>query len=39
MMGKKIIVFCPAYYASGGPELLHQLCFTLLNMGYDACMY
>jgi hypothetical protein len=27
----KIFIACPANFASGGPELLHQLAFSLLN--------
>lgn len=34
----KIIVFCPANTATGGPEVLHQLCRCLLDLGYDAQM-
>lgn len=36
---KKILVFCPANYSSGGPELLHQLCFQLRELGYASFMY
>lgn len=36
---KRIIVFCPANYSSGGPELLHQLCFQLQKLGYNSFMY
>lgn len=35
---KKIYVFAPSNLATGGPELLHQLCYVLRNFGYDACM-
>lgn len=35
---KRIVVCCPAYIASGGPELLHQLCFKLIKAGYNAVM-
>jgi hypothetical protein len=35
---KKIIIFCPANAATGGPELLHQLCYELRSMQYNACM-
>lgn len=38
---KKIIVLCPGEFASGGPELLHQLVRTLRDTGRDAriCYY
>lgn len=35
----KIIIACPAGTATGGPELLHQLCYKLRLIGYDAVMY
>lgn len=35
----KVIVFCPANEATGGPEVLHQLCYCLRNLGYDSEMY
>jgi hypothetical protein len=35
---KKIMIFCPANAATGGPELLHQLCYELRIMRYNACM-
>ena len=35
---KKIFIFCPANVATGGPEALHQLCYQLRNLGYDALM-
>lgn len=35
---ERIVVCCPAYIASGGPELLHQLCFKLRKAGYNAVM-
>ena len=34
-----IYIFCPANYATGGPELLHQLGYKLNLLGYDANMY
>lgn len=36
---KKIFIACHANIARGGPELLHQLCFKLRMLGYDATMY
>jgi hypothetical protein len=33
---QKIFVLCPASYASGGPELLHQLSYHLIRLGLDA---
>ena len=33
---KKTYVFAPAGYTSGGPELLHQLVYTLNKLGVDA---
>jgi hypothetical protein len=35
----KIYIACPANYASGGPELLHQLCHTLRSQNFPAFMY
>ena len=35
----KIYVACPANFASGGPELLHQLVYELTNLGFSAYMY
>lgn len=35
----KIYVAAPANTATGGPELLHQLCYTLRQNGFDAIMY
>lgn len=35
---KKIYVFCPANVKTGGPELLHQLVFTLRKNGLDSCL-
>lgn len=35
----KIYVACPANVATGGPELLHQLVYELMNLGFDAYMY
>ncbi len=32
----KIYIYCPANYASGGPELLHQLAFHLQTLGINA---
>lgn len=34
-----IIYIASPAIASGGPELLHQLCHTLINLGFDARMY
>lgn len=34
-----IIIFCPANAATGGPELLHQLCYWLRKLNYNAYMY
>lgn len=33
---KKIYVMCPANYASGGPDALHQMVFYLRRMGFEA---
>ncbi|MDD3220922.1 MAG: hypothetical protein PHG07_00870 [Lachnospiraceae bacterium] len=35
----KIYIVAPPSYASGGPELLHQLCAALCQRGFDAKMY
>jgi len=35
----KIYIFCPAYFATGGPELLHQLHFKLRKRGICSFMY
>lgn len=32
----KIYVICPAYIKTGGPELLHQLVYSLNNKGFNA---
>lgn len=32
----KIYILCPAYVITGGIELLHQLCYKLCLLGYDA---
>ncbi len=32
-------VLCPGKMESGGPELAHQLCYSLLYMGQEAYMY
>ena len=34
-----IYVACPGNYATGGPELLHQLCHELRKSGFDSKMY
>lgn len=34
----RFYIFCPASYATGGPEALHQLCDALLSVGADASM-
>lgn len=34
----KIVVFCPANTATGGPEVLHQLCYCLRDLGYNSFM-
>lgn len=36
---KKIFIGCPAGKATGGPELLHQLCYKLNLFDYNAIMY
>ncbi len=38
-MIERIVVYCPAYIHSGGPELLHQLCYILRKSGLEAVMY
>jgi hypothetical protein len=35
----RVYVVCPANFATGGPELLHQLAFKLRAMGVEAWMY
>ncbi len=35
----KVYVLCPGNTASGGPELLHQLCSQLLQFGVNAQMF
>jgi len=36
----KVYIACPAYYATGGPEALHQLAYHLLNdLNVEAVMY
>lgn len=35
----KIYIVCPAKVKSGGPELLHQLCFKLRELKIDAYMH
>lgn len=35
----KIYIACPAQTATGGPELLHQLCYKLKKLGYNSYMY
>jgi predicted nuclease of predicted toxin-antitoxin system len=37
-MQKKVYIAAPACTASGGPELLHQLCFKLNKFGFQAKM-
>lgn len=37
--GSKIYIFCPAGYATGGPEALHQLGYHLRQLGFNAYMY
>jgi hypothetical protein len=36
---KNIFVVCPANYATGGPLLLHQLAFKLVQKGLNAKMF
>lgn len=38
-MNKKIYIACPPNLATGGPELLHQLCYKLREKGYLSYMY
>lgn len=38
IIAKKIYVVCPAGIKTGGPELLHQLVFTLNKNGLDASL-
>jgi hypothetical protein len=35
----KFYNICPAGIESGGPELAHQMCNTLVRLGYKAQMY
>ena len=35
----KVIAFCPSGTASGGTELMHQLCYKLNLFGFDAFIY
>lgn len=35
----KVYIFCPAGFATGGPEALHQLGYQLNNCGFNAFMY
>ena len=35
----KFYNICPAGIESGGPELAHQMCNTLVRLGYNARMY
>ncbi|KLE15069.1 hypothetical protein AAT22_13545 [Clostridium sp. C8] len=34
-----IYIACPSKVATGGPELLHQLCYKLNKFGYNAYMF
>ncbi|MBD7910323.1 MULTISPECIES: hypothetical protein [Clostridium] len=36
---KDIYILCPAKVATGGPELLHQLCYKLNKIGINAKMF
>lgn len=36
---KRIIIASPANAQTGGPELMHQLCYVLREKGYNAFMY
>ena len=36
---KTIFIACPVRYFSGGPELAHQLCHELLELGFTAKMF
>lgn len=38
-VASKIYLFCPAGYATGGPECLHQLAYYLRKAGHNAMMY
>lgn len=38
-MTTKIYIMCPANFATGGPELLHQLAFELRSLEIDAKMF
>lgn len=38
-LNKRIFILCPANFATGGPMLLHQLGFHLLQRGYQVQMY
>lgn len=35
-MFRKIYVFCPANYVTGGPDALHQMVFYLNQLGFDS---
>jgi len=35
----KLYILCPAYFASGGPELLHQLHYSLNKKGLSSFIY
>jgi len=35
----KVYILCPPHYATGGTELLHQLCHELIKLGIKAYMY
>ncbi|RYY07689.1 MAG: hypothetical protein EOP43_02495 [Sphingobacteriaceae bacterium] len=37
---KRIYVLCPAYFSTGGTELLHQLVYKLINVfNIDAYIF
>lgn len=36
---KKVYIFCPANYTTGGPETLHYICDIINNNGGDAYMF
>ncbi|WP_029287633.1 hypothetical protein [Pedobacter sp. R20-19] len=38
-LDSKIYIFCPANFATGGPEALHQLGYCLKSLGYDVYMH
>ena len=38
-VGSQIYIVAPPYTASGGPELLHQLCAILNQKGFHAFMF